>query len=249
MTRTLRRLALRILLPVFSVAVVVLALWLARERFAPPSTAGRTPPAAGSVVQVPLSAPPFDRRDALYVIATVRWGQTSAAGQAAADGTGVPVVWDGYATLDCGSMEGADPLALEMLAGPDGRPTAGDRLGPVIAADGGESRVYWRSTTRGDWDGVRLHLAACRPPRGIKPNATLRVVTARKTWQVRLEANLEAFVSVPVASGQVLDVHLATVKDVEALQRARVSAAPLMPEPFAPLAVESPPPAGGPPHM
>ncbi len=238
-----------VLLPMFAVCVVVAALWLARDRLAPSVAAVRGQVTASPAIEVPVSAPPFDRRDALYVVATVRGGLTSGGEREPAGGARGAVVWDGYASLDCGSMEDADAIALEALPGPDGRPSAGDRLGPVVSGEGGESRVYWRSATRGDWDGVRLHLAACKPTRAKGSHATLKVVTARKTWLARLDANLEAFVSVPVAPGQFIDVHLATVKDVEALQRARISAAPQPVEPASPLAIEALPQPDQPPHL
>lgn len=249
MTPALRRLTVRVLLPLFALCVVVAALWLARDQLAPTVDGLRPRGRADRTVEVPVSAPPFDRRDALYVVATVRWGLTSANEREPSTASGGAVVWDGFAALDCGSVEGADAIALEPLASSDGRASGGDRLGPVVLADSGEARVYWRSATRGDWDGVRLHLAACKPTRPKGAAATLRIVTARKTWAVQLVANLDAFVSVPVGPGQVIDVHLATVKDVEALQRARISVAPLPPEPASPLAIETPPAPAEPPHL
>ena len=225
-TATLK--VVRIVAPVAALGLVATLLWWGNAAQQPVSQRSMVAVGSGNAVEVPLNTPPFDRRDAIYVVATVRWGQTGAGEQEPSTSRAAQIGWDGYAALDCGSIEDADALGLEpLVAKTTGAAGAGgDRLGPVVRADNGDARVYWRSSTRGDWDGVRLHIAACKAGPGHETGATLRIVTPRKSWLARLDANLEAFVSVPAGKEAAIDVHLATVKDVEALQRARISQAP-----------------------
>lgn len=192
----------------------------------------------------------FDRNEAVLAVATIRWGATGGPQDEPGGSRSMPVVWDGYAALDCGTIEESKALGMELQRSRDGRALDGDRLGPVVQGDQGDQRVYWRSATRRDWDGVRLQIAACRAGKAHPLGASLRVVTPDKTWVVRLDTNLDRFVSVPVTAGNTIDVHLATVKDPETLQRARVSVAPVPAEKRAPMAeLRENAPVSGPPHL
>lgn len=217
------------------VGVVGLVAWTVSKGQAPVDTRALTHQIA---VEAPVHAAKaaFDRRDALYIVATVRWGATGGPADERPGGRGAPQVWDGYASLDCGSVVDSDGLGLELQRSSDGRSNDGDRLGPVVVGDSDDQRIYWRSATQGDWDGVRLHVAACKPGKAHPLGASLRIVTPLKTWIARLDANVERFLTVPVASGQFIEVHLAAVKDAEALQRARVSVAPPAPDKGSPVA-------------
>ncbi len=165
----------------------------------------------------------FDPRSAIRLVATVRWGHPEAKADEVGP-TGQTVTWDGYLSLNCGAIEQVEPLGLELLRDDEGRPTAGDRMGPVVIGEKGDQRVYWRSSTGLDWDGVRVQVAAC--PRGEEPSV-LRVVTPPRTYVARLDWTVDDFVSMPVGHGGAsLDVHIAAAKDADSLQASRITAAP-----------------------
>lgn len=165
----------------------------------------------------------FDPRSAIRLVATIRWGHPEAKADEAGP-AGQTVTWDGYLSLNCGAIEQVEPLGLELLRDDDGRPTAGDRMGPVVIGEKGDQRIYWRSSTGLDWDGVRVRVAAC--PRGEEPSL-LRVVTPPRTYVARLDWTVDDFVSMPVGHGGAsLDVHIAAAKDTDSLQASRITAAP-----------------------
>ncbi len=181
-------------------------------------------PAATDTGAAPRSV--FDPRSAIRLVATVRWGHPEAKPDEQSP-PGQSVVWDGYLSLNCGAIEQVEPLGLELVRGDDGRLSAGDRIGPVVVGDQGDQRVYWRSSTGQDWDGVRVRVAAC--PHGKEPSL-LRIVTPPRTYVARLDWTVDDFVSMPVGHGGAsLDVHIAADKDDNSLQSWRVTAAPPAP--------------------
>lgn len=208
------------------VLVAGCAVWLA----------GGNPPAlavargAGPTVEVPMR--PVARTapdDARRIAVTVRWGHP--AGRVAG---AEPMQWDGYLSLDCGDIERVEPLDVE----PD---KAGDHVGPVVRGEAGDQRVYWRSRTLDDWDGLKVQLVTCRAPgQETGKESTLRIVTPQKTYAARLDWSVDDFVSMNVANdGSSLDVHIAALRDARALRGARITgAAPDVNSPVAEVPVE-----------
>ena len=208
------------------------------------SPAPATPVAPLQVVEVPIR--PIDRHapeDAERVTVTLRWGHTAADETPGPDlgvsEAGNTLPWDGYLALDCGDIERVEPLGLESepaaLAGLlPALADPGDRVGPVVRGDAGDQRVYWRSRTGRDWDGLRATLAICRSD--VADGAsTLRVVTPQKTYVARLDWSVDDFVSLQASpAGNSLDVHMASTRDRARLPAARVTQA--SPTPAAPMA-------------
>ena len=109
---------------------------------------------------------------------------------------------------------------------PDLARDSSDRIGPVVRGDEGDQRVYWRSRTHADWDGVRVTLAICRSD--IADGAsTLRIVTPQKSYTARLDWSIDDFVSLRATpDGGSLDVHMASTRDRRHVPAARVTQAP-----------------------
>lgn len=200
-------------------AVLAIVLWL--------SGGTRTPaqarPALRAMVDVPLGGvqgaglqPAMARR----LVVTVRWGHpVKPPKQAAA------TAWDGYVALDCGEIVDAAPLAWE--------PGSGDHLGPVVRGEAGDQRIYWRSATAADWDGLRLRVQTCPADDG-NGDSQLRIVTPARTYVARLAWSEDDFVSLPTVGGDgSLDVHIAGDHDTQPVRPDRISwqppAAPIEP--------------------
>ncbi len=158
------------------------------------------PAAALPVVEAPVR--PVESHapeDAERVIVTLRWGHTSAS-PTDAEPNRAGTAWDGYLALDCGEIEKVETLGIENAPTPPPLPVpdlardSSDRIGPVVRGDEGDQRVYWRSRTHADWDGVRVTLAICRSD--IADGAsTLRIVTPQKSYTARLDWSIDDFVS------------------------------------------------------
>lgn len=205
---------------VVAVAVVAIA-WVTRQ----PEPQLAAAPATVPVVIAPLRQPAFNASRAMHLVATVRWGQPTGT-PIAADQAADKLSWDGYLALDCGEIRKVEGLGLETRRGEDGRVGNGDRVGPVVLGEAGDQRVYWRSGTGGDWDGVRVTLDACAPGQQRETGGSLKVVTPLRTYVARLAWSVDDFVSMPVAHGAFLDVHIAADRDPQALQRQRITLAP-----------------------
>lgn len=204
------------------VAVAVTAILWVTQQPGPPAPAA---PASVAAVIAPLRQPAFNSARAMHLVATVRWGQptgTPIAAEAVAD----KLSWDGYLALDCGEIRKVEGLGLETKRGEDGRIGDGDRMGPVVLGEAGDQRVYWRSGTGRDWDGVRVTLDACAPGQQRETGGSLKIVTPLRTYVARLAWSVDDFVSMPVAHGAYLDVHIAADRDPQALQRQRITLAP-----------------------
>ena len=214
---------------VLSTLLALAVVWSCARRDPPAAPA---PAAAAVAVEVPLrpiiSASELDAR---RVTVTVRWGHPS---RTQAPGVRPAMQWDGYLSLDCGDIERVDPLELE--AGDDG-----DRVGPVVRGEQGDQRIYWRSHTLDDDDGVKVQLTACRAPGAdggdaLRRTSSLRVVTPQRTYVARLDWSVDDFVSLKVGDdGASLDVHISAQRDARTLRGARVTQAPRPVEPEAPL--------------
>lgn len=197
-------------------------------------------PVGGTATAAPAQAAAFDPRSAVRLVATVRWGHPESKPEDIA-AAGQSIMWDGYLSLNCGAIEQVEPLGLELERAPDGRLSAADRMGPVVVGEGGDQRVYWRSLTRSDWDGVRVQLAACPRSQGGGTPTQLRIVTPPRTYVARLDWTVDDFVSLPVGMGGAsLDVHITAANPAEELQRTRVTHGP------APKAVAEDPVADAP---
>lgn len=193
-------------------------LWLSRPQpkaqapalaKAPTASWSRLPPGAGVRARMPLTA-------------TVRWGQTASAhGQPRRPGPSH--TWDGWLALDCGEVVDREALGWERAAQLPGDPT--DALGPVVWADDGSQRVYWRSSTSDDWDGVRVRLRAC--PKGPEREAgsTLRVVTPQRSWTARLGWSQDDFSAIPLGDGLGLEIHIGADKEPGKVYGARMTEA------------------------
>ncbi len=204
------------------------------------------PAAAMPIVEAPVR--PVERHapdDAERVIVTLRWGHTTASPtDDEPNQAGTP--WDGYLALDCGDIEKVETLGIEdaPLAAPSMVPDLSkdpaardpsDRIGPVVRGDEGDERVYWRSRTHADWDGVRVTLAICRSDMADGAS-TLRIVTPHKSYSARLDWSVDDFVSLRAnQDGSSLDVHMASTRDRKRVPDARVTQAPAGKEP-APVA-------------
>jgi hypothetical protein len=133
--------------------------------------------------------------------------------------------WDGYVALDCGSIDGVEPMGLETDTARGGGDVRGDRIGPVVRGESGDQRVYWRSQTRDDWDGLRVKLRACAAD--ATRVSQLRVVTPDRTWVAQLTAAPDVFISLPVGDrGETLDVHLSAQREAGSLPPTRVTTVP-----------------------
>ena len=204
------------------------AIWAGAWRSDPPPA---KPAAAPVAVEVPVrpvvSTSPADAR---RVVVTVRWGHPTGVHSLRAR---IPMQWDGYLSLDCGDIERVEPLGLELG-------TDGDRIGPVVRGESGDQRVYWRSRTDNDDDGVKVQLVACRPPSqeasdAAHPASSLRIVTPQRTYVARLDWSIDDFVSMKVGEdGASLDVHISAQRDARTVRGARVTKAQA-PEPQAPV--------------
>ena len=200
---------------------------------------GETPPLPASplpVVEVPIR--PVEKHapeEAERVIVTLRWGHTADEGDAPKALTGTEKLtaqgtqWDGYLALDCGEIERVEPLGLEAdgAQAESDRKNEDDRVGPVVRGDEGDQRVYWRSHTQADWDGLRATLALCRSD-AADGASTLRIVTPQKTYVARLDWSVDDFVSLRAErAGETLDVHMASTRNRRRIPDARVTTAPL----------------------
>lgn len=203
------------------IAAVATFLWITGR---PPQVVP-APVQAGPVVTAPLRQPAFDAAKAMHLVATLRWGQPTAQ-PTPSPVAGEQLNWDGYLSLDCGEIRQVEGLGLEQRRGEDGRASEGDRVGPVVVGEAGDQRVYWRSGTGGDWDGVRVTLDACPPSPQRESGGSLKVVTPMRTYVARLAWSVDDFVSMPVGRGASLDVHIAADRDSQTLQRQRVTLAP-----------------------
>lgn len=208
-------------------------LWLSRPE------PRRTPPAPAKTATASWSRlpPGAGIRARMALTATVRWGQT-ASPHSQPRGAGPAQVWDGWLALDCGEVVDREALGWERAAAlPD---AATDALGPVVWADDGSQRVYWRSTTSDDWDGVRVRLRAC--PKGPEREAgsTLRVVTPHRSWSARLGWSQDDFSAIPLGEGLGLEVHIGVDKEPGKVYGARMTAAPAMRKGDFELATEQP---------
>ena len=213
------------------VAMVVAAVgW--RYGVAPSKPAASVPVVEAPVRPVERHAP----EDAERVIVTLRWGHTTAS-PTDADRGDAGTAWDGYLALDCGAIERVETLGIEDVAPvtpglvhEPGRDApahdSGDRIGPVVRGDDGDQRVYWRSRTHADWDGVRVTLAICRSDMADGAS-TLRIVTPQKSYSARLDWSVDDFVSLRASpDGSSLDVHMASTRDRRRVPEARVTQAP-----------------------
>ncbi len=204
-------------------AVAVAAVVWVNQQPVPP---GPVAMAAAPAVVAPLRQLAFNPAKAMHLVATVRWGQPTAlpvADQRLPD----KLSWDGYLALDCGEIRKVEGLGLETRRSEDGRLGEGDRMGPVVLGELGDQRVYWRSGTGRDWDGVRVTIDACPPGRERESGGHLKVVTPLRTYVARLAWSVDDFVSMPVANGAYLDVHIAAERDPQAVQRQRITLAPV----------------------
>ena len=182
-------------------------------------------PATVTAIIAPLRQPTFNSAKAMHLVATIRWGQPTAS-PLAKDQVADKLSWDGYLALDCGEIRSVEGLGLETRRSEDGRLGDGDRMGPVVLGEAGDQRVYWRSGTGRDWDGVRVTLDACAPGQQRESGGSLKVVTPLRTYVARLAWSVDDFVSMSVAHGAFLDVHIAAERDPQALQRQRITLAP-----------------------
>ena len=218
-----------------SVAAIVIAAVGWRYGVAPRKATTMVPVVEAPVRPVERHAP----EDAERVIVTLRWGHTTASATDAPAETAqndAGTAWDGYLALDCGEIERVETLGIEdapaVATEPARAPTvrdSGDRIGPVVRGDDGDQRVYWRSRTHSDWDGVRVTLAICRSD--IADGAsTLRIVTPQKSYSARLDWSVDDFVSLRASpDGASLDVHMASTRDRRRVPEARVTQAPANP--------------------
>lgn len=203
--------------------VVGLAAWLAGPGPAVPS---QMPSLAMATVEVPMrTGVRSNPHDGPQITVTVRWGHP--AGRTAAAES---MQWDGYLALDCGDIERVEPLAMET-------DLTGDHVGPVVRGEAADQRVYWRSRTENDWDGLKVQLSACKAQgQDAGRSSSLRIVTPQKTYVARLDWSVDDFVSIKIANdGSSLDVHIAADRDLRAVRGARITAAPA--DPGAPVAV------------
>ena len=194
--------------------VVAIAAWVGggTRSAAPAGTLAR------QTVAVPMQATDVPAgAEVRQLVVTVRWGHPS--GHATAKGN---AAWDGYLALDCGDIGRVDPQAWES--------DAGDHVGPVVRGEAGDQRVYWRSTTAADWDGLKLRVQTC-PTDTDGSRSNLRIVTPARTYVARLAWSLDDFVSLPTGlDGSSLDIHIAADTELQPIRRDRVSqAAPMLP--------------------
>ncbi len=213
-----------------SLAVLVIALVGWRYGVDPPK-----PSIAAQVVEAPVR--PVEHHaaeDADRVVVTLRWGHTTASPNDVGP-TRAGTAWDGYLALDCGDIERVETLGIESEpAATSAKPAAqvdlavrdpADRIGPVVRGDDGDQRVYWRSRTHADWDGVRVTLAICRSDMADGAS-TLRIVTPQKSYSARLDWSVDDFVSLRASpDGSSLDVHMASTRDRRRVPDARVTQA------------------------
>ena len=233
-----------------SLATIVIAVVGWRYGVESPQQATALPVVEAPVRPVERHAP----EDAERVIVTLRWGHTTAS-PTDSEPTRAGTAWDGYLALDCGEIERVETLGIESeavtvpLMVPDlaRQPAArdpSDRVGPVVRGDAGDQRVYWRSRTHADWDGVRVTLAICRSD--IADGAsTLRIVTPQKSYSARLDWSVDDFVSLRASpDGSSLDVHMASTRDRRRIPEARVTQLPPVPDsaPMAEVEASEPPP-------
>lgn len=214
-------------------ALVLLALvggvgaWFVSGTVQPKPARAQAPLPTVEVPPRPVSLP----GDAPKVQATLRWGHPAGP----ADGPrAASQDWSGYVALECGDILRVEPQGLEA----DGQAPVPDRVGPVVYGDRGDQRVYFRSRVGADWDGVKLLLAACEDPaQPGKLKSSLHIATVQRTYVAKLNFEADDFVSLPLGpDGSSLDVHLTPVRDQRALRGARVTSAPLPPQPPAPMA-------------
>lgn len=176
------------------------------------SGSGRARPAAGA-----------------SIVVTLRWGHTEAATERDPDGLRTDSVnWDGYLALDCGAIEKVESLAFEDRL-PDAalHLSAADFVGPVVAGESGEQRVYWRSQTRAAWDGLRVRLRACDPSTASpkwRAASTLFVRTAQRSYTARLDWSANDFVALQAEEpGQKLEVYITAEYDDASVRGARIT--------------------------
>lgn len=175
-------------------------------------------------------------RERMPLTATIRWGHparplASPVTDRLATAGAEPRLaqWDGHVALDCGEIVAAQPLGLETESA--SLPLAStDSLGPVVWGDDGSQRVYWRSHTKGDWDGVQVRLRACPKGPGREAGSTLRITTPERSWTARLGWSQDDFSSIPTGTdGTSLDVHIGVDRDPRQVYGARITAAPDLP--------------------
>ena len=214
--------------------VAAAAVWLVRTGGTP---AKAVVPGVIAAVEVPVR--PVGRSagsNPNRVTVTARWGHPAA--RLIGTAADAQFTWDGYLSMDCGEIERAEALGVESgaAAGP-----VLDRVGPVVRGESGDQRIYWRSQTGADWDGVQVQLTTCRGE-AAGSASTLRIVTPARTYVANLAAGGDDFVSVPVGKdGNTLDVHIAAIRDFRAVGGARITQAPLGPlDRLAPVAELAP---------
>jgi hypothetical protein len=175
------------------------------------------PPPLTAKVEVPIRPVGAALADARRVTVTVRWGFPGSDG--ADRGQASPLQWDGYLSLDCGEIERIEPLGLEIHGA-----ATDDRIGPVVRGIAGDQRVYWRSSTGADWDGVRTQVAICTQEGGSRSASRVRIVTPQRTYVAQLDWSVDDFVSMKVdANGHTMDVHIAAINGNRGLQGARIT--------------------------
>jgi hypothetical protein len=139
-------------------------------------------------------------------VVTARWGRTQGPGVAGATEAAATTVWDGYIAIDCGRILSVTPLALE--AGDADGPGTADVLSEGISEAqivGRGAKIAFRSSTHGDWDGMRAVVAAC-DDRG--EDSMLTIHTAQRRFAARLAWSADDFIALPVGtSGDALEIH------------------------------------------
>ena len=168
------------------------------------------------------------------IVVTVRWGRTDSSAPAdPIDADTTPAVWDGYLALDCGEIGAIEPLSFELDDPKSSDLLAhADFLGPVVRGDGGDKRVYWRSKTQRDWDGLKARLVACDPDPNDPDStgSTLTIRTVQRAYTARLDWSANDFVALGIERpGQALEVHINAQFDERQLAGARITRALSLP--------------------
>lgn len=177
------------------------------------------PPRQAPRVEVPASG--GNSGLGRFVI-TARWGKTEGARATAPDRAAGPELrWDGVVRVDCGQIESAQGLGMEVAEiaelGED------DVAAVTPTADGRGAEVHFRSRTREGWDGLRLVVHAC--PDAGDGGSTLSLQTAQRSFHARLAWSANDFVAIPVGDrGDALEVHTAAALDPSHRDRSRVTA-------------------------
>ncbi len=196
------------------IALGAISLWLASGWSQLPAVVAVSPKVA---VQAPMR-PEVQLDEGRRLTVTLRWGHPAGPREGTATAGPAAQAWDGYLALDCGEISRVDPLELES--------DLGDRVGPVVRGEGGDERVYWRSKTSGDADGLQVQLVACAAS-AKGESSHLRIVTPQRTYSARLDWTVDDFVSLRAGDdGSTLDIHIASQRDIRAIRGARITAVP-----------------------